>query len=88
MNENRKWGRNIQSFLFVTPIFNCYFLMCKGSPRVEGDEDEDDVDDIEHEFKMLDEKDKLKNEETRQRKKSSGDDDENAKSAEVSLFLI
>jgi len=25
--------------------------MCKGSPRVLGDEDEDDVDDIEHEFK-------------------------------------
>ncbi|KAK4265407.1 hypothetical protein QN277_026464 [Acacia crassicarpa] len=31
----------------------------KGSPRVEGDEDEDDIDDIEHEFKMEEEKHKL-----------------------------
>lgn len=33
---------------------------CEGSPRVEGDEDEEDVDDIEHEFNMDDERNKHK----------------------------
>ncbi|KHG22630.1 Cellulose synthase A catalytic subunit 9 [UDP-forming] [Gossypium arboreum] len=33
----------------------------KGSPRVEGDEDEEDVDDIEHEFNIDDEQNKHRN---------------------------
>jgi len=52
--------------------------MCKGSPRVEGDEDEDDVDDIEHEFK---------NEQVQKGHMIHGDDNGNSKSglAKVSL---
>jgi cellulose synthase A len=33
---------------------------CVGSPRVEGDDDEEDVDDIEHEFKIEDDRNKHK----------------------------
>ncbi|KAL1326319.1 hypothetical protein HN51_036392 [Arachis hypogaea] len=62
----------------VCPQCHTRYKRIKGSPRVEGDEDEDDVDDIEHEFKMLEEKEEL-----RQRKKSSGYDNENAKSASL-----
>lgn len=58
-----------------------------------GDEDEDDVDDIEQEFKMEEEKYKLKQEEMLQGKMKHGDDDENAKpllvgSAKANLCLI
>lgn len=67
--------------------FNCYFLLLKGSPRVEGDEDEDDVDDIEHEFKMEEENYKLKHEEMLQGKMSHGDD-ENAKSTQVATVSL
>ncbi|KAK7354366.1 hypothetical protein VNO80_19826 [Phaseolus coccineus] len=35
----------------VCPQCHTRYKRIKGSPRVEGDEDEDDVDDIEHEFK-------------------------------------
>lgn len=41
-------------FFFI--VISCH---AKGSPRVEGDEDEEDVDDIEQEFKMEEEKYKL-----------------------------
>lgn len=34
--------------------------LCIGSPRVEGDDDEEDVDDIEHEFNIEDEQNKNK----------------------------
>lgn len=47
---------------------------------MEGDEDEDDVDDIEHEFKMEEEKDNLKI--------SYGEDDENTKSIPVVLAKV
>lgn len=47
----------------------------KGSPRVVGDEDEEDVDDIEQEFKMEEEKYKHMHEEDM----DSRDDDENTK---------
>ncbi|KAF7838126.1 cellulose synthase A catalytic subunit 7 [UDP-forming]-like isoform X2 [Senna tora] len=57
----------------VCPQCQTRYKRIKGSPRVEGDEDEDDVDDIEHEFKMEEEKDKLKI-------GGHGGDDENAKS--------
>lgn len=38
----------------LTTSFTCD----EGSPRVEGDEDEEDVDDIEHEFKIEEEQNK------------------------------
>jgi len=52
--------------------------MCKGSPRVEGDEDEDDVDDIEHEFK---------HEEMHKGNMIHGDDDGNSKSGLAKVTL-
>lgn len=52
----------------------------KGSPRVVGDEDEEDVDDIEQEFKMEEEKYKLMHEEDMD---SRDDDDENTKYREL-----
>lgn len=56
---------------------------------MEGDEDEDDVDDIEHEFKMEEERYKLKHEEMLQGKMNHGDDDDdddvNARSIQVGL---
>lgn len=58
---------------------SCLMCKLKGSPRVEGDEDEDDVDDIEHEFKM----EELKHEE----KFNHGDDDENDKSIAVVVVV-
>lgn len=38
----------LKTFLFL--------LVYEGSPRVEGDDDEEDIDDLEHEFNMDDEK--------------------------------
>ncbi|KAK7304837.1 hypothetical protein VNO77_42728 [Canavalia gladiata] len=67
----------------VCPQCHTRYKRIKGSPRVEGDEDEDDVDDIEHEFKMEEEKYKLKHEEMLQGKMSHGDDDGNTKSKPV-----
>ncbi|KAI4335529.1 hypothetical protein L6164_014167 [Bauhinia variegata] len=55
----------------VCPQCQTRYKRIKGSPRVEGDEDEDDVDDIEQEFKML------------QGKMSYGEGDENAKSTSL-----
>ncbi|KAI4380528.1 hypothetical protein MLD38_006706 [Melastoma candidum] len=40
------------------PQCNTRYKRLKGSPRVQGDEDEEDVDDIEHEFKVEDENNK------------------------------
>lgn len=53
--------------------------MCKGSPRVLGDEDEDDVDDIEHEFK---------HEEMLQGNMTHGDSEGNSKSKPVGLAKV
>ncbi|XP_061365117.1 cellulose synthase A catalytic subunit 7 [UDP-forming]-like isoform X2 [Gastrolobium bilobum] len=64
----------------VCPQCHTRYKRIKGSPRVEGDEDEDDVDDIEHEFKMEEEKYKLQYEEKLQGKMNHGDDNENSKS--------
>ncbi|XP_028760885.1 cellulose synthase A catalytic subunit 7 [UDP-forming] [Neltuma alba] len=55
----------------VCPQCQTRYKRIKGSPRVEGDEDEDDIDDIEHEFKMEEERYKLMID--------RGEDDENAK---------
>ena len=59
-------------------------MVCKGSPRVEGDEDEEDIDDIEDEFNIDDGQDKQKHsaESMLYGKMSSGrgpDDDENGR---------
>ncbi|XP_019415365.1 PREDICTED: cellulose synthase A catalytic subunit 7 [UDP-forming]-like isoform X1 [Lupinus angustifolius] len=71
----------------VCPQCHTRYKRIKGSPRVDGDEDEDDVDDIEQEFKMVEEKYKLKHGEILPGKKSSGDDYENAKSTLVNEDL-
>ncbi|XP_062158041.1 cellulose synthase A catalytic subunit 7 [UDP-forming] [Alnus glutinosa] len=42
----------------LCPQCRTRYKRLKGSPRVEGDEDEEDVDDIEHEFKVEDEQNK------------------------------
>ncbi|XP_027942144.1 cellulose synthase A catalytic subunit 7 [UDP-forming]-like isoform X1 [Vigna unguiculata] len=55
----------------VCPQCHTRYKRIKGSPRVEGDEDEDDVDDIEHEFK---------HEEMHKGNMIHGDDDGNSKS--------
>ncbi|KDO62270.1 hypothetical protein CISIN_1g039060mg [Citrus sinensis] len=44
----------------VCPQCKTRYKRLKGSPRVEGDEDEEDIDDIEHEFNIEDEKNKEK----------------------------
>ncbi|XP_058752868.1 cellulose synthase A catalytic subunit 9 [UDP-forming]-like [Vicia villosa] len=59
----------------VCPQCHTRYKRIKGSPRVVGDEDEEDVDDIEQEFKMEEEKYKLMHEEDM----DSRDDDENTK---------
>ncbi|CAL0304941.1 unnamed protein product [Lupinus luteus] len=71
----------------VCPQCHTRYKRIKGSPRVDGDEDEDDVDDIEQEFKMVEEKYKLMHGEILPGKKSTGDDDENAKLALVNEEL-
>nr|KYP37076.1 Cellulose synthase A catalytic subunit 7 [UDP-forming] [Cajanus cajan] len=60
----------------VCPQCHTRYKRIKGSPRVLGDEDEDDVDDIEHEFK---------NEEMQEGNIIHGDDDGNSKSTPVGL---
>lgn len=45
----------------VCPQCKTRYKRLKGSPRVEGDEDEEDVDDIEHEFNIENEQNKNKN---------------------------
>ncbi|KAL9314391.1 hypothetical protein ACSQ67_019843 [Phaseolus vulgaris] len=55
----------------VCPQCHTRYKRIKGSPRVEGDEDEDDVDDIEHEFK---------NEQVQKGHMIHGDDNGNSKS--------
>ncbi|KAF5469430.1 hypothetical protein F2P56_013505 [Juglans regia] len=42
----------------LCPQCRTRYKRLKGSPRVEGDEDEEDVDDIEHEFKIEDQRNK------------------------------
>lgn len=47
----------ITSFNFLFFFLKHYlFGYCEGSPRVEGDDDEEDIDDIEHEFNIDDER--------------------------------
>lgn len=70
--------RNNKAKLFIL------FLVSKGSPRVEGDEDEEDIDDIEDEFNIDDGQDKQKQsaESTLYGKMSYGrgpEDDENGR---------
>ncbi|RDX76242.1 Cellulose synthase A catalytic subunit 7 [UDP-forming], partial [Mucuna pruriens] len=63
----------------VCPQCHTRYKRIKGSPRVVGDEDEDDVDDIEHEFK---------HEDMQQGKMIHGDDDGKSKSKSVGLAKV
>ncbi|KAL3024567.1 hypothetical protein AAZX31_04G130700 [Glycine max] len=63
----------------VCPQCHTRYKRIKGSPRVLGDEDEDDVDDIEHEFK---------HEEMLQGNMTHGDSEGNSKSKPVGLAKV
>lgn len=55
--KHRTMDYAITSFNFSF-FLNSLFVYCEGSPRVEGDDDEEDIDDIEHEFNIDDERNK------------------------------